>query len=81
MKDEIYETMLDEADNPIELFHGYTYSGHPIAAAAGLATAFGLLIKSNIAAIDKLQKTAEKLGVNVEFLQKMRFFFFVASLG
>jgi hypothetical protein len=42
-------------------------------AAAGLATAFGLLIKSNIAAIDKLQKTAEKLGVNVEFLQKMRF--------
>ena len=38
VKDEIYETMLDEADNPIELFHGYTYSGHPIAAAAGLAT-------------------------------------------
>ena len=22
----------------IELFHGYTYSGHPVAAAAGLAT-------------------------------------------
>ncbi len=22
---------------PIELFHGYTYSGHPIASAAGLA--------------------------------------------
>ena len=38
VKDEIYEMMLDEADNPIELFHGYTYSGHPIAAAAGLAT-------------------------------------------
>ena len=34
---EIYDTMMDEADMPIELFHGYTYSGHPIASAAGLA--------------------------------------------
>jgi beta-alanine--pyruvate transaminase len=34
----IYETMMDEADMPIELFHGYTYSGHPIASAAGLAS-------------------------------------------
>ncbi|AYV46910.1 aspartate aminotransferase family protein [Caulobacter flavus] len=34
----IYETMLDGADAPIELFHGYTYSGHPLACAAGLAT-------------------------------------------
>jgi len=32
------EAMLDGADSPIELFHGYTYSGHPLAAAAGLAT-------------------------------------------
>jgi len=38
VKDEIYQTMIDQADSPIELFHGYTYSGHPIAAAAGLAT-------------------------------------------
>ena len=29
---------MDKADAPIELFHGYTYSGHPIAAAAGIAT-------------------------------------------
>jgi beta-alanine--pyruvate transaminase len=34
----IYQTMLDAAEAPIELFHGYTYSGHPIAVAAGLAT-------------------------------------------
>ena len=38
VSNEIYETMMDEADMPIELFHGYTYSGHPIAAAAGLAS-------------------------------------------
>ncbi|SNZ20494.1 aspartate aminotransferase family protein [Cohaesibacter gelatinilyticus] len=34
----IYESAMENADAPIELFHGYTYSGHPIAAAAGLAT-------------------------------------------
>ncbi|WP_374574467.1 aspartate aminotransferase family protein [Phenylobacterium sp.] len=38
VKPEIYETMLDSADGAIELFHGYTYSGHPLACAAGLAT-------------------------------------------
>jgi len=29
---------MDAPENTIELFHGYTYSGHPVAAAAGLAT-------------------------------------------
>ena len=38
VQDHIYESMLDNADAPIELFHGYTYSGHPIASAAGLAS-------------------------------------------
>ena len=38
VRKEIYDTMMDKADAPIELFHGYTYSGHPIAAAAGIAT-------------------------------------------
>lgn len=34
----IYDTFMETADAPIELFHGYTYSGHPLACAAGLAT-------------------------------------------
>lgn len=37
----IYDAFTEWADNTgntIELFHGYTYSGHPVAAAAGLAT-------------------------------------------
>ncbi|MEQ8251363.1 MAG: aspartate aminotransferase family protein [Oceanibaculum nanhaiense] len=35
----IYDTFMDNApEGTIELFHGYTYSGHPLAAAAGLAT-------------------------------------------
>ena len=36
----IYEAFMDYTDalgGTIELFHGYTYSGHPVAAAAGLA--------------------------------------------
>ncbi len=34
---DIYDTFMTGPDNMIELFHGYTYSGHPVAAAAGLA--------------------------------------------
>jgi beta-alanine--pyruvate transaminase len=33
----IYEAFMNGPDG-IELFHGYTYSGHPLACAAGLAT-------------------------------------------
>jgi len=39
VRDEIYETLVNAApENAIEFFHGYTYSGHPAACAAGLAT-------------------------------------------
>jgi len=34
----IYEAYQTGPDHMIDLFHGYTYSGHPLAAAAGLAT-------------------------------------------
>jgi beta-alanine--pyruvate transaminase len=36
--DKIFRTIVDEAPAGIELFHGYTYSGHPLAAAAAVAT-------------------------------------------
>jgi beta-alanine--pyruvate transaminase len=35
--DRIYRTIVDNAPAGIELFHGYTYSGHPLAAAAAVA--------------------------------------------
>ncbi|MBL0338541.1 MAG: aspartate aminotransferase family protein [Rhodospirillaceae bacterium] len=39
VKQSIYDTMLQASDGAsIELFHGYTYSGHPSACAAGIAT-------------------------------------------
>jgi beta-alanine--pyruvate transaminase len=33
----IYESAMENADASIELFHGYTYSGNPVACAAALA--------------------------------------------
>jgi beta-alanine--pyruvate transaminase len=37
VRNEIYESFMNGPPNMIELFHGYTYSGHPLACAAGLA--------------------------------------------
>ena len=37
-RDGIYEAFMRGPDHAIELFHGYTYSAHPLACAAGLAT-------------------------------------------
>jgi beta-alanine--pyruvate transaminase len=34
----IYDKFMNGPDHVIELFHGYTYTGHPMAAAAGVAT-------------------------------------------
>jgi beta-alanine--pyruvate transaminase len=36
IKDSMYEAFMQGAEG-IELFHGYTYSGHPLACAAGIA--------------------------------------------
>ncbi|NCY24996.1 MAG: aspartate aminotransferase family protein [Alphaproteobacteria bacterium] len=34
----IYDAIVNGVENGIELFHGYTYSGHPLAAAAAIAS-------------------------------------------
>ena len=38
VKEGIYDAFMNAPENAIELFHGYTYSGHPVACAAALAT-------------------------------------------
>jgi beta-alanine--pyruvate transaminase len=38
VKSKIYEAFMNGPEHLIEFFHGYTYSGNPIACAAGLAT-------------------------------------------
>ncbi len=34
----VHDALMTGPENAIELFHGYTYSGHPVACAAGIAT-------------------------------------------
>lgn len=38
VRDHVYEAFMQGPEHMVELFHGYTYSGHPVAAAAGIAT-------------------------------------------
>jgi beta-alanine--pyruvate transaminase len=38
VSDAIYHAVVDDAPPGIELFHGYTYSGHPLACAAAIAS-------------------------------------------
>ncbi|MCW5624630.1 MAG: aminotransferase class III-fold pyridoxal phosphate-dependent enzyme, partial [Burkholderiales bacterium] len=37
VKNEIYDAFMTGPANAIEFYHGYTYSGHPLAAAAAIA--------------------------------------------
>ncbi len=37
MRDSVYDAFMQGPEHAIEFFHGYTYSGHPVAAAAGIA--------------------------------------------
>jgi beta-alanine--pyruvate transaminase len=36
--DKVHDAFMTGPEGAIELFHGYTYSGHPVASAAGVAT-------------------------------------------
>ena len=50
--DQIYNAFMQGPEGAIELFHGYTYSAHPVACAAGIATQAiyrkeGLLTRAN----------------------------------
>ncbi|HEY0234070.1 MAG TPA: aminotransferase class III-fold pyridoxal phosphate-dependent enzyme, partial [Afipia sp.] len=38
IRDTIHDAFMKGPDHIVELFHGYTYSAHPLACAAGLAT-------------------------------------------
>jgi beta-alanine--pyruvate transaminase len=48
-RDKLYDTMMktDAPEHVIEFFHGYTYSGHPVACAAAIAT-LGLYEKEGL---------------------------------
>ena len=47
-RQEIYDKIIEKGGGAIEFFHGYTYSGHPAACAAGIKT-LELFEKDNVA--------------------------------
>lgn len=55
----IYEALIDASNGGIELFHGYTYSGHPLAAAAGLAA---LDVYESEGLFDRAASLADRFG-------------------
>jgi beta-alanine--pyruvate transaminase len=58
-RDEIYKAFMNGPDYAIEFFHGYTYSGHPLAVAAAHATL-------DVMANDKLIERADVLAPILE---------------
>jgi beta-alanine--pyruvate transaminase len=62
----IYDTMMKGPEQAIEFFHGYTYSGHPIACAAGLATL------DVLASEDLVDRAAQLAGVLEEAVHSLR---------
>jgi beta-alanine--pyruvate transaminase len=61
VKESVYQALMNGPENLIELFHGYTYSGHPIAAAAGLATMEIYQEENTFAKVRSIEGTFEKL--------------------
>jgi beta-alanine--pyruvate transaminase len=60
VKEEIYQTFMRGAEQGIEFFHGYTYSGHPVAAAAAIA-ALSVYVEEDIPCqVSKLEPRFEK---------------------
>ena len=59
VKEHVYQAIASGPDSAIELFHGYTYSGHPVAAAAGLATLQVYEEEATFAHTRKLESTFE----------------------
>jgi beta-alanine--pyruvate transaminase len=77
VKEGIYEAFMNAPENASELFHAYTYSGHPVACAAALAL--------DIDEEERLFEQADKLGYYwenaVHLLKGVRHVIDVRNLG
>jgi beta-alanine--pyruvate transaminase len=62
----VYDTFMSGPDGAIEFFHGYTYSGHPLAAAAGLAT-MGVYLQEGL--FERARSMEEKFADALNSLQ------------
>jgi beta-alanine--pyruvate transaminase len=68
VKPDLYETFMAAGgpDYLVEFPHGYTYSAHPVACAAGIAT-LDLLVRENM--LERVQALAPKFEAAVHSLQ------------
>jgi beta-alanine--pyruvate transaminase len=57
----VHEAFMQGPESMVELFHGYTYSGHPVAAAAGLATMDVYAEEGTFEQAASLEKTFEDI--------------------
>jgi len=55
----IYEAFMQGPEHMVEFFHGYTYSGHPLAAAAGLAALDVYAVEGLIQRVRELEPVLE----------------------
>ena len=78
VKYEIYETLLKNNKNKIELFHGYTYSGHPLACAAGIAT---LEVYQEEKLFENAKKLEKYFGDKAHSLSKLNMVKDVRNIG
>ena len=59
VKSEIYQAFMTGSAHAVEFFHGYTYSGHPLAVAAGHASLDALVNDDLIARAGRLSQQLE----------------------
>ena len=78
VKEGIYDAFMNAPENAIELFHGYTYSGHPVACAAALAT---LDIYEEERLFERADKLADYWENAVHSLKSVRHVIDVRNLG
>ena len=78
ISDTIHEALMTGPDNVIELLHGYTYSGHPLACAAGMAT---LDIYRDEGLFDRARDLAPYWQEAVHSLQGARHVIDIRNLG
>ncbi len=80
VKDDIYQTFMAAggAEHQIELPHGYTYSGHPLACAAALA-ALDLLQREQ--AVARVQQLAPHFEDGVHSLRGLKYVTDIRNFG
>ena len=79
-KDEIYQTFMDNsgAEHMVELPHGYTYSAHPLACAAGLA-ALDVLEQENM--IERVKTMTPVLEESIHSLKGSKYLTDIRNCG